>query len=160
MRAALPLAWVAPAGKEDSGASAGDDVEQEGNGHPAASTILVVEDEILIRLAVCDFLRECGYRVLEASSAEEAQEIFRAGEPIEILFSDVNLAGELDGFALATWVREHHPDIRIMLTSGIATMTQEARGLCDAPFLRKPYAHSDLAGHLERLLRALGRRGG
>jgi CheY-like chemotaxis protein len=48
----------------------------------------VVDDEVLIRLSVSDFLRECGYRVLEAVRAEEAQVIFGAGEPIEILFSD------------------------------------------------------------------------
>ncbi len=59
--------------------------EQPGNGHQRPSTILVVEDEILIRMPVADYLRDCGYRVLEASDAVEAQALLRAGEPIEIM---------------------------------------------------------------------------
>ncbi len=69
MAQALALVWVAPE-QNESGSSASGGIRRSGNGHPAQSTILVVEDEVLLRLAISDFLRECGYRVLEAVRAE------------------------------------------------------------------------------------------
>jgi DNA-binding NtrC family response regulator len=129
-----------------------------GNGHPAPSTILVVEDEVLIRLSVCDFLRECGYRVLEAGTGEDAQSIFESGEPIEVLFSDIDLGHGINGFALATWVRSNYPTIRTVLASGVTRMAREAAHLCDAPFLDKPYSYEALADHIKRLLSGSERR--
>jgi CheY-like chemotaxis protein len=106
MAAGLALVWAAPEQDKAAGSSPeGDETRRAGNGHPAPSTILVVEDEVLIRLAVCDFLRECGYRVLEAGTGEEAQAIFGSDEPIEVLFSDIDLGSGINGFMLATWVR-------------------------------------------------------
>ena len=160
MSASPALVWVAPAQKITRGASGRVGAEGAGNGHPAPSTILVVEDEILVRLAVCDYLRDCGYRVLEASSGEEAQVIFRAGEEIEILFSDVNLGGAMSGFGLAQWVRAQYPGIRIILTSGVSRMTQDAADLCDGPLLQKPYSHEELADRIKRLRGALAQTGG
>jgi DNA-binding NtrC family response regulator len=126
-----------------------------GNGHPAPSTILVVEDEVLIRLSVCDFLRECGYRVLEAGTGEDAQSIFESGEPIEVLFSDIDLGNGINGFVLATWVRTNYPMVRVVLASGVTRMALEAGHLCDAPFLQKPYSYEALADHIKRLLAAI-----
>jgi CheY-like chemotaxis protein len=157
--AALSLVWVAPE-RNEFGPLAGDGTKRPGNGHPAPSTILVVEDEILIRMAVSDFLRECGYRVLEASTAEEAQSVFRAGEPIEILFSDIDLGGGMNGFALAAWTRQNYPAVKILLASGVARMEEEAKHLCDGPFLQKPYAHASLADHIKRLLGLFGKQTG
>jgi DNA-binding NtrC family response regulator len=127
--------------------------EEPGNGHQRPSTVLVVEDEILIRMPVADYLRDCGYRVLEASNASEAQAMFKAGEPIEIVFSDVNMPGEMNGFGLAQWVRQEYPDVRIILTSGIANTARNAEQVCgDGPFLEKPYSYEKLAAHIKRLL--------
>lgn len=159
MRHALALVWVAPE-RDQPGSSTGDSVSRSGNGHPTPSTILVVEDEVLIRLAVSDFLRECGYRVLESSNGEEAQSIIRSSEPVEILFSDIDLGRGIDGLELARWVRENYPAVRIVLTSGIARMTQEAAGLCDGPLLEKPYPFPVLKEHIQNLLSAFGRQRG
>lgn len=159
MSAALALIWVAP-GSHEHGIPPDETTKRKGNGHPASSTILVVEDEVLIRLSVADYLRECGYRVLEASTAEEAQAILNAGEPIEVLFSDIDLGPGMNGFMLASWARRTYPDIRIVLTSGVARMAQEAGELCDGPFVHKPYAHSALADQIRRLLAAFGRQKG
>jgi DNA-binding NtrC family response regulator len=131
-----------------------------GNGHTVPPTILVVEDEVLIRIAVADFLRECGYRVVEAASGEEAQKIFRAGQPAEVLFSDVDLGEGIDGFELARWVRENYPGVRILLTSGVTRMAREAVHLCDAPFLDKPYSHNALGELIKRLIETFGQRSG
>ncbi|MBV9833596.1 MAG: response regulator [Alphaproteobacteria bacterium] len=134
--------------------------EKKGNGHPAPSTVLVVEDEVLVRMAVADYLRHCGYRVLEAKTGEEAQAILRAGELVEILFSDVDLGAGINGLDLARWVREHFRDIRIILTSGVMRMTDSMRNLCDSPLLNKPYGYDDLAANIKAVLGALGQRSG
>jgi CheY-like chemotaxis protein len=159
MAQALALVWAASE-QNESGSSASAGIRRSENGHPAQSTILVVDDEVLLRLAGSDFLRECGYRVLEAVRAEEAQAIFRSGEPIELLFSDIDLGSGMNGIMLAAWVRQNYPAVRIVLTSGVASMAKEAADLCDAPLLPKliPTRRSRITS--KRLLAAFGRQGG
>jgi len=114
----------------------------------ARSVILVVEDEILIRMAAANHLRDCGYRVLEAADAEEARALLRTIEPIEIVFSDINMPG-MNGIMLAAWVGREFPDVKMVLTSGDIRQAVAARAA--AFFLEKPY---DLYA-LERLIRRL-----
>jgi CheY-like chemotaxis protein len=123
------------------------------NGERQPPTILVVEDEVLIRMAVGMYLRECGYRVLEAASAAEAQVILKAGEPIEIVFSDINMPGTMDGADLAEWVRRNFPDVKVILTSGVTNLAKNAAELCSSgKVLDKPYDHESLAQHIKKLL--------
>lgn len=156
---AVAFLRLAPAGNEDSPPGSASHF-RSGNGHSTPPTVLVVEDEVLIRIAVADYLRECGYRVVEAASGEEAQKIFRAGQPIEILFSDIDLGDGIDGFELAGWTREYYPDVRILLTSGVARMAREAAHLCDGPFLDKPYSHQTLGQLIQHMLGSFGQRSG
>jgi CheY-like chemotaxis protein len=100
------------------------------------STILVVEDEILTRMATADHLRDCGFRVLEAADAEEARTLLRASEPIELVFSDINMPG-MNGLALASWIAREFPDVKIVLTSG-DNANAAAAGVT-AVYLEKPY---------------------
>ena len=104
-------------------------------------TLLIVEDEILIRMALSDYLQDCGYKVLEASAAEEAMLIIEQGDVIiDVVFSDLKLPGPMDGFGLAQWLRANRPGIPIILTSGDAKKTSAAKELCENdPFLAKPY---------------------
>jgi len=155
----VQLVRLAPE-QDDSGSRDTSGRSSKGNGHPTITTLLIVEDEILVRLAVADYLRDCGHRILEASSAEEAQAILRSGEPVEILFSDINLGAGLSGFDLARWVREEYPSVRILLASGVAWLAGEAENLCDGPVLVKPYSFDSLGEHVKRLLGAFGRRTG
>jgi CheY-like chemotaxis protein len=117
-------------------------------------TVLVVEDEVLIRLSIADHLSDCGYHVLDAGSAAEAQQILERGARVDLVFSDIQMPGEKDGFALAAWVREHHPHIRIVLTSGVRKMAEEAKRLCahHELFLDKPYEYDRLSRELAALL--------
>jgi len=112
------------------------------NGHQRISTILVVEDEILARMAAADHLRDCGYRVLEAADAEEARTLLRASEPIEVVFSDINIPG-MNGLALAAWIAKEFPDVKLVLTSGDSANAPAARVM--AVFLDKPYDLQTLA---------------
>ena len=116
-------------------------------------TILVVEDEVLVRLVIAEYLRECGYRVHEAASAEEAILILQAPEvSIDIVFSDVEMKGGMDGFGLARWIRANMPQTEVILTSGAERSADIAGTLCEAgPLLRKPYPSQDVVDRIKQL---------
>jgi len=116
-------------------------------------TILVVEDEILVRLAIADYLRECGYKVHEAVNAQEALAMLQSPEvAIDIAFSDVQMPGDMDGFGLARWIRANKPGVQVILTSGIERSADIAASLCEAgPLLMKPYPPQDVVDRIRRL---------
>ena len=125
-----------------------------GNGHHQSPTVLVVEDDVLVRLPVAEFLRDCGYRVIETSNAAEAKSVLMSREPVELVFSDVNMPGEMSGFDLVTWIRQQYPDIRIILTSGAPDMIAEAplHNQSHELFLAKPYTCVTLEKSIKKLL--------
>src|ERR1700759_156180 len=84
-----------------------------------AKTILVVEDEVLVRMNIADHLREQGFIVLEAATADEARSVLLAGVQIDLVFSDIMMPGPLDGAGLADWLVAHNPDVPIILASGV-----------------------------------------
>jgi len=84
----------------------------------ARRTILIVEDEILIRMAAAEHLRVAGYSVLEATDAAEAVRLIAADRSIELVFSDVHMPGEMDGNGLRSWILKERPYIKVLLTSG------------------------------------------
>jgi CheY-like chemotaxis protein len=115
---------------------------------PPAS-ILVVEDEVLVRSVVGMFLRDCGFQVVEAGNADEAIRVLESGLAVDVVFSDINMPGSMDGFGLAEWMRSERPGLHLILTSGSPQRT-DALGK-HRPLLAKPYNHTEL----ERLIRAL-----
>lgn len=126
------------------------------NPKPSASTpstILIVEDEVLIRLVIAQYLRECGYKVHEAANAAEAIAVLGSPEVlIDIVFSDVLMPGEMDGFALARWIRANKPGIEVILTSGIDRSAEMAGMLCEnGPLLRKPYEPQSVMERIRQL---------
>src|SRR5262245_30312992 len=130
----------------------------ETSGQPKPPTVLVVEDEVLIRMAVSDYLRDCGYRAVEAGNGDEADTVLKADPHIDVVFSDVSMPGEIDGFALAQWVRRERPAVRVILTSGIGKTAREASELCgDGPLLDKPYDHGDVERRIRELLANLAK---
>jgi DNA-binding response OmpR family regulator len=121
-------------------------------------TILVVEDEVLIRLVIAEYLRECGYRVHEAAHADEAIAVLESPDvKIDIVFSDVLMPGSMDGFGLARWVRANRPKIDVVLTSGIERSAEIAGMLCEAgPLLEKPYEPQSVVDRIKILLARAG----
>ena len=116
--------------------------------------MLVVEDEILIRWVTSEHLRQCGYRVVEAGSGDDAVEVLRRSAfTISVVFSDVTMPGSIDGFALAQWVRKHRPDVKVILTSGIAkAVTAADAPYVEAPVISKPYSTTELERRIKKLL--------
>jgi CheY-like chemotaxis protein len=117
------------------------------------STVLVVEDEIMVRAVAAAYLRDCGFDVVEAGDAQEAVRVLEAGVRVDIVFSDVNMPGSMDGFGLAQWLRRERPGLKIILTSGGVWAAGDTSDLCDnGPLLAKPYDHARLARQLRELL--------
>lgn len=105
---------------------------------PHEVTVLLVEDDPLVRMLGVDVLEDAGFAVVEAENADEALRTLEAGADVRVLFTDVNMPGELDGLDLARVVHERWPDIRLLISSG-----QMRPGSDEIPqdgrFLPKPY---------------------
>ena len=95
-----------------------------------ATTVLIVEDDVLTRIAVAEYLRECGFRVIEASGGLEAKTVLQEGPEIHVLFADARLAGDDNGFALALWARRHRPALMVILSAGLPGKSEAAAKLC------------------------------
>ena len=112
------------------------------------SVILVVEDEALIRFMAVDVLEQAGFVTFDACDAAEALRQFARHPEIDLLFTDINMPGDVDGLDLAHIVCGARPDVRLILTSG-----REHPGVSRIPsqglFLQKPY-------RLDSLLELIG----
>ncbi len=103
--------------------------------HPPAR-ILVVEDEVLTRAFIAEELRLAGFSVIEADRADDALTYIKAGEQADLVFSDIQTPGSLDGLQLAETLRDKYPDILVILTSGNA---EPKHGGILWTFVPKPY---------------------
>ena len=114
---------------------------------PSGKTILVVEDNVALRVVVMRQLGELGYRVIESESPLQALEIVRT-EQIDLIFTDVIMPGGISGIDLAEQARVVVPGIKVLLTSGF--LGAQVAGLNDQagqfPLLGKPYRRNELAG--------------
>lgn len=105
---------------------------------PDQPTVLVVDDEYLIRGVLSEILTDSGFNVLAAESVAQAIHLLSQPSYVDAVFSDIKMPG-MDGFALAKWVHENRPDTPVILASGYCGKTNMAADLCGAQFLRKPY---------------------
>jgi DNA-binding response OmpR family regulator len=112
--------------------------------------VLIVEDDFLIRWPAAEYLRDSGYRVIEAGTAGEAMVVFSSGTHVDLVFSDINLAPQLTGYAFARWLGDNHPHVPVLLTSGDATASPRAP--IGIPFIPKPYALAEVDERVKELL--------
>jgi CheY-like chemotaxis protein len=119
----------------------------------SSPTVLVVEDEYLIRLMSVGELEAAGYKVLEAANAAEAIEILEADPDVTVLFTDVNMPGNLDGLALARMVHERWPNVHLLVTSG-GGRTSARDVPDDGRFMPKPYSLMQMTSLVGELARA------
>jgi DNA-binding NtrC family response regulator len=114
-------------------------------------SVLVVEDETIIRLNVVDELEDAGYEVFEAANADDAIAILAITPRIRLLFTDIDMPGTMDGLKLAAAVRERWPPVKIIVTSGHRTV--EITDMPDGSvFFSKPYAHLAVLQSMRALL--------
>jgi two-component system, response regulator PdtaR len=113
-------------------------------------SILVVEDEVLVRMMLADQLREAGYRVVEASDADEALELLQHDAlDVKVVVSDVQMPGSMDGIELARVIRSKYPFSKILLVSG---HHRSLEGPYHDGFFPKPYYSPAIVMRVKELL--------
>jgi CheY-like chemotaxis protein len=113
-------------------------------------TVLVVEDEPLVLDMISQELSDQGFAVLEADTAEAALSIIQSGQSVDVLFTDIRLPGEMDGWRLAAMVRESMPQLPIIYATGY-TVERSAQ-VPGSVFMKKPYRPSAVADTIRTLV--------
>src|ERR1700709_1548649 len=89
----------------------------------ALPTVLIVEDEMILRMRAVDIVEDAGFSPIEAVNADDALAILESRSDIELLFTDIQMPGSIDGLNLAYAVHERWPSIKIILVSGQLKLT-------------------------------------
>jgi len=117
----------------------------------APISVLLVEDEVLISNMVADCLSASGFAVHEVTSGDEALQYINSGARIDILFTDVNLPGGMNGAELATRVRQMRPEMPIVYASGRYKLSHITPLVPRSLFMAKPFDPADVCALLSRL---------
>jgi two-component system, response regulator PdtaR len=120
------------------------------NSRTKEAVVLVVEDEILIRMMAVDLVEMAGFEAVEAANADEAISILEGRSDISVVFTDIHMPGSIDGLKLAHFVRRRWPPIELIVTSALFDVPDEhlpTRGV----FLPKPYNAEQVVATLQRL---------
>jgi CheY-like chemotaxis protein len=125
-------------------------LQSRSNAYPVS--VLVVEDEAIIRASLAEHLKLSGFDVSEAQNGDDALGHLLADLAIDVVFSDVQMPGQLDGLDLARWIRANRPVIHVLLASGRIDFARVASGLCDPRSLfAKPYEQEAVAERIHIL---------
>ena len=115
------------------------------------AAILIVEPDVIVRLSLAEYLRDCHHLVFEVHCAEDALAIFESGRNVDIVLAEVQLPGAMSGFDLAKKLRAEHPAVGIILTSTAQGAAQKAGELCDDGPIQKPYEPADVLRRINLL---------
>jgi DNA-binding NtrC family response regulator len=116
------------------------------------AVILVVDDEPLIRFSAIDVLESEGYEAIEAANADEALVFINRRDDIDVVFTDVNMPGSLDGIQLAQRARAIRPKMGIIITSGMVRLLEPSLPP-ETVFFPKPYQFDKLLGSIRKMLK-------
>jgi CheY-like chemotaxis protein len=104
-------------------------------------------------MVIADYLRSCGYRVIEAASADEAMLLLQHTElEVDVVFSDIEMPGSMDGFELSKWLRTNRPTVDVILAGSVRRAADAAAELCDSGPLPKPYEPQMAADRIRQLM--------
>jgi CheY-like chemotaxis protein len=115
---------------------------------PKPPRVMIVEDEVLVRFPIAEALRAVGLEVIEASNADEAWSYLLSRQTVDLIFSDIQMPGSMDGLELTRRVQERFGQIIVVLTSG-----RRSQRSTDHPhFLAKPYRLGNVTALIKSLL--------
>lgn len=119
------------------------------------AVVLLVEGDIVVRHPLAQYLRDCGFKVIEAATGEEAMQSFSApGVVIDVVLADMTTSGS--GFALRQWILARDPSMDVILAGSLEKAVDQAGRLCnEGPALAKPWDHQLC---LDQIRRSLGKR--
>src|SRR5580693_8861761 len=116
-----------------------------------STKVLVVEDEVILRMCAVDMVEDAGFIAVEAANADEALSILEARSDISLLFSDIQMPGSMDGLKLAYAVHERWPSIKIFLVSGKATLSDTDKPT-NSRFFGKPLDMKQMVVELQEMI--------
>ncbi|NKB84561.1 response regulator [Agrobacterium sp. LC34] len=117
------------------------------------TTVIVVEDESLVRLDIVMSLEDEGFIVIEASNADEAIAHLNAHPEIRLMFTDIDMPGSMDGLKLAAAVRDRWPPVKIIVASGHRQLSDRLLPV-EGKFFSKPYDHGRVIATMREMLAA------
>src|SRR5580693_3688263 len=118
---------------------------------PVPPKVLVVEDEMMLRMRAVDIVEDAGFTPIEAVNADEALAILESRSDIELLFTDIQMPGSMDGLRLAHAVHERWPAIRIILVSGKLTPTDAEKPI-HSRFFGKPLEVKQMISEMQQMI--------
>ena len=113
--------------------------------------VLVVEDSPMIRMGAVDLVLSAGYEALEASNADEAIRILESRDDIDLVFTDVQMPGTMDGIKLSHYIRNRWPPVKLIVASGAAILEESSLPF-GSRFFSKPYDDHAITDAMARLL--------
>jgi CheY-like chemotaxis protein len=143
-------------------AQAGDEAKPEtampGEPAGAGETVLIVEDEALVRMLIVEVLEDLGYASLEAGDAASALRVIESGVRIDLLITDVGLPGSMNGRQLADAAREMRPDLKVLFITGYAQNAAIGNGVLEPgmAMMTKPFALDALATKIHAMIEDAG----
>ena len=117
----------------------------------APAVVLVVEDEMLLRMRAVDMVEDAGFTSVEAVDADEAVAILESRSDIALLFTDIQMPGTMDGLGLAHAVRERWPPIKIILVSGQLKLA-DIEIPADSRFFGKPLEAKEMIAEMQSMI--------
>src|SRR5881227_1349531 len=119
--------------------------------HSIPAVVLVVEDELLLRMRAVDMVEDAGFTSVEAVDADEAVAILESRSDISLLFTDIQMPGSLDGLKLAHAVHKRWPAIKIILVSGQVNLS-DAEKPADSRFFGKPLETAQMIAEIREMV--------
>lgn len=125
----------------------------------AVQSILVIDGDIVSRHAIAEYLRHCGYAVVEAANTDEAMTaLAETALGVDVILCDVEAIGAKSGFELAQWVRDHSPELEVRLAASVDGAARTAAELCKTgPHLKRPYEPETVIDYVRQLRAARDR---
>lgn len=118
-------------------------------------TILVVEDDASVRLAICEHLTQQGLIVFQAASADGAIEMILSEPDIELVFTDLAMPGNMDGLDLVDWLLKNRPGLPVIITSGVwgrVNTMKEFSAHRALSYFVKPYQYDAVARKIRQVI--------
>lgn len=118
-----------------------------------AASVIIADGDILVRHALADYLRHCGYTVIEAANSDEVVAVLNEkAVAVDILLCVAELGGALGGFGLGRWVREHRRDVDVEMAGSVAAAADKAADICEqGPHLARPYDPQSVVDRIKQL---------
>lgn len=126
---------------------------------PSTNAVLIIDGDVISRHAIADYLRNCGYVVVEAANTDEAfTALAEHSLSVDVILCEVEAIGTRSAFELATWVRQHRSELEVRLAGSLAGAADTAADLCeDGPHLARPYEPQTVVDYIKQLRAARDR---